>query len=436
VHVHDENVPPLRKDVDADDLAKPASPKQVQLDCVATAHAENRSTGGLLVRDIVDQLHRADARIVLTLGQGSPQLRREVVTVLRRPTPAEPAQKEPVRRFPEPVRTGSEASTDTEVREAHAAIVRCADQTGGSSTIAQVSQTKVELPSQEVVADPRDEAHLQPERRTVVIRPARRWPHLDVRELWHYRELMFRLVWRDVVVRYKQTFLGVTWALLVPALTTTVYVVVFGKFAKFPHGNTAYPALTAAGVIPMQYFASALTSSSTSLVSNLPLVTKVYFPRILLPLAAVIVPLFDLLAGFVVLLVVMGIYGTWPDSAAVALAPAFLALAVGTALGVGFLLSTFTARWRDVPYMIPVFLQILPLVSGVMYALDQIPTKWQWVFSLNPMSGVIAGWRWALLGEAIPNWGQMAVSVSVSVTIVLLGLAVFRSFEPRFADTI
>jgi lipopolysaccharide transport system permease protein len=301
-----------------------------------------------------------------------------------------------------------------------------------------VSQTKLEPPGEQIAEESPlyDEAHLQPERRTVVIRPASRWPHLDMRELWHYRELALRLVWRDIVVRYKQTFLGVTWALLVPTLTTGVYVIVFGKFANFPHGNTAYPALTAAGVIPMQYFASAVTTSSTSLVSNLPLVTKVYFPRILLPLAAVVVPLFDLAIGFAVLLVVMAVYGTWPDSIAVVLAPAFLGMAVVTALGIGFLLSTFTARWRDVPYMIPVFLQILPLVSGVMYALDQIPTKWQWAFSLNPMAGVIAGWRWALLGEAEPNWGQMTVSVSVTLLLFVLGLAVFRSFEPRFADTI
>jgi lipopolysaccharide transport system permease protein len=261
-------------------------------------------------------------------------------------------------------------------------------------------------------------------------------PHLDVRELWHYRELMFTLVWRDIVVRYKQTFLGVTWALLVPALTTTVYVIVFGKFAKFPHGNTPYPSLAAAGVIPMQYFASALSASSTSLVSNLPLVTKVYFPRVLLPLAAVMVPVVDLVIALPVLIALMAIYGTWPDSAAVALAPAFLALAVVTALGIGFLLSTFTARWRDVPYMIPVFLGILPLVSGVMYALDQIPTKWQWVFSFNPMSSVIAGWRWAVLGETAPQLGQTAVSVSVALVLFALGLAVFRSYEPRFADTI
>ena len=300
-----------------------------------------------------------------------------------------------------------------------------------------MSQIKVDGPSERIASDSsQEEASPLPDRRTIIIRPAKRWPHLDVRELWHFRELMFTLVWRDVVVRYKQTFLGVTWALLVPALTTTVYVIIFGKFAKFPHGNTPYPSLTAAGVIPMQYFASALTGSSMSLVSNLPLVTKVYFPRILLPMAAVLVPLVDLLIALPVLLVLMGVYDTWPDSAAVVLAPVFLGLAFITALGVGFLLSTLTARWRDVPYIIPVFLQILPLVSGVMYALDQLPTKWQWLFSLNPMSSVIAGWRWAILGEATPDWGRMTVSVSVAFLIFVAGLAVFRTYEPRFADTI
>jgi lipopolysaccharide transport system permease protein len=320
----------------------------------------------------------------------------------------------------------------------HAAIVRGSAQTGVSSTIAPVSQMKLERPPDDIVESlpEDDEAHLQPERRTVLIRPARRWPHLDVRELWHYRELMFRLVWRDVVVRYKQTFLGVTWALLVPAMTTLVYVIVFGKFANFPHGNSAYPSLTAAGVIPMQYFASAVTVASLSLVANLGLVTKVYFPRVLLPLAAVVVPLVDLVIGLPVLLVLMAVYNTWPQGLAVVFAPAFIGLGVITALGIGFLLSTFTARWRDVPYMIPVFLQILPLVSGVMYALNQIPEKWQWLFSLNPMSAVIAGWRWAVIGETAPNWGQTAVSVSVALLLFAGGLAVFRSYEPRFADTI
>ena len=299
-----------------------------------------------------------------------------------------------------------------------------------------MSQTQLERPPGRASESGHDHGHLEADRRVVHIRPASRWPHLDVRELWHYRELMFRLVWRDIVVRYKQTFLGVLWSVLVPAMTTAVYVIVFGKFANFPHGNTPYPALTAAGVIPMQYFAAALSSSSNSLVSNLALVTKVYFPRIMLPLATIVVPLVDFAIGLAVLVVVMAAYGTWPAGPEVLLAPAFLGLAVVTALGIGFLLSTLTARWRDVPYMIPVFLQILPLVSGVMYAMHQIPEKWQWIFSVNPMSAVIAGWRWGLLGEAAPQLGQTAVSVAVALLLFFGGLAVFRSFEPRFADTI
>jgi len=300
-----------------------------------------------------------------------------------------------------------------------------------------MSQTEVKPPPEEALAERLDdEAHLRPDRRVVVIRPANRWPHLDVRELWHYRELMFRLVWRDIVVRYKQTFLGVLWSVLVPALTTAIYVIVFGKFANFPHGNTAYPALTAAGVLPMQYFASAVSSSSTSLTANLSLVTKVYFPRIMLPLAAVLVPLIDFAIGLSVLVVVMAVYDTWPDSWALLLAPLFLLLGVVTALGIGFSLSTLTARWRDVPYIIPVFLQIMPLVSGVMYALNQIPEKWQWILSFNPMTAVIAGWRWGVLGEPAPQLGQTAVSVTVALLLFFGGLAIFRSFEPRFADTI
>ena len=274
------------------------------------------------------------------------------------------------------------------------------------------------------------------ERRAIVIRPAPRWPHLDVRELWHYREVLGTIVWRDVMVRYKQTFLGVVWAILVPAFTATVYVVVFGKFAKFPSGNVSYPSLVVAGVIPTQYFASALSSSSMSLVGNLPLVTKVYFPRVLLPMAAVLVPIVDFLVGLPVLLGLMALYGTWPEGTQVATAPLFLALALIAALGAGFFLSSLNARYRDVPYLIPVFLQVLPLVSGVMYAVEELPNKWQWILSFNPMTAVIAGWRWAVLGAAEPNWAHTAVGVGVAFAIFLLGLTVFRASEPRFADTI
>jgi lipopolysaccharide transport system permease protein len=274
--------------------------------------------------------------------------------------------------------------------------------------------------------------------RLVVIRPARRWPHLDVPELWHFRELLSRLVWRDVSVRYKQTFLGVAWAILVPVFTAAVYVVIFGKFAQFPAGekNTAYPSLVLAGVLPMQYFASALTGSSMSLAANLQLVTKVYFPRTLLPLGAVIVPLIDFLVGLPVLIALMWYYDTWPNGAQVLFAPLFILLAMVAVLGLGFLFSAVNVRYRDVRYMIPVFLQVMPLLSGVMYAVEAIPTKWQWVLAFNPMTAVIAGWRWAMLDAAVPNLGQTAIGVAVAVVLFVGGLAVFRSSEPRFADTI
>ena len=278
----------------------------------------------------------------------------------------------------------------------------------------------------------------EPERveRVTVIKPAPRRPHLDVPELWHYRELLGRFVWRDITVRYKQTFLGVAWALLVPIFAAAVYTVVFGKFANFPSGSVPYPALVLSGVLVMQYFTSSLGGSSVSLVANMPLVTKVYFPRVLLPLASAIVPAVDFALGLLVLIPLVVYYDTGPDGVEVVLAPAFLALAFVTVLGAGLLLSTLNVRYRDVPHMLPAFLPILPLLSGVPYAVQEIPEKWQWILALNPMTAVISGWRWAVLGGAPPNWGQAAVGAAVGVVLFLGGLAIFRSSEPRFADTI
>jgi homopolymeric O-antigen transport system permease protein len=272
--------------------------------------------------------------------------------------------------------------------------------------------------------------------RVTVIQPASRWPRLEVSELWHYRDLLWTLVWRDVVVRYKQTFLGVAWAILVPVFTGAVYVVIFGKFANFPSGGTPYPSLVIAGVLPMQYFSSALTLSSMSLLNNLQLVTKVYFPRTLLPLSAVFIPYLDFLIGLPVLVVLMWYYDTWPAGLQVLTAPLFMGLAVLTALGSGLFLSAVNVRFRDVRYVIPVILQVLPLLSGVMFAVSEIPKKWQWILAFNPMTAVISGWRWAVLDAPEPNWGQVGVGVAMAVMFFVVGLAVFRSAEPRFADTI
>jgi lipopolysaccharide transport system permease protein len=272
--------------------------------------------------------------------------------------------------------------------------------------------------------------------RITVVRPSSRIPRLDVGELWHYRELLWTLVWRDVAVRYKQTFLGVAWAILVPAFTALVYVIVFGKFANFPAGSTPYPSLVVAGVLPMQYFASAMSLASLSLLANLPLVTKVYFPRTLLPLGSVCVPLVDFVVGLPVLVFLIWKYDTWPSGWETLTAPLFILLAVVTVLGISLFLAAVNVRYRDVRYMIPVFLQVLPLLSGVMFAVDQIPTKWQWILSLNPMTSVIAGWRWAVLDASPPEPGQVAVSVAVAAALFVVGLATFRSSEPTFADTI
>jgi lipopolysaccharide transport system permease protein len=186
----------------------------------------------------------------------------------------------------------------------------------------------------------------------------------------------------------------------------------------------------------MQYFVSSLTNSSMSLANNLQLVTKVYFPRVLLPLAAVIVPMLDLLVGLPVLGVVMWIHESWPQGWEILLAPAFLALALVAALGAGFFLSALNVRYRDVRYVIPVLLPVLPLISGVIYEVQDLPSKWQWILSLNPMTAVISGWRWAIVDGVPPDPGQTAVGVAVALAMFLVGLTVFRSTEPKFADTI
>ena len=203
-------------------------------------------------------------------------------------------------------------------------------------------------------------------------------------------------------MRYKQSFLGIAWALLVPLFTTAIYVLIFGKFAQMPSGELSYQILVISGLLPMQYFSSALTGSSMSLVTNANLVRKVYFPRALLPLAGVTVPLVDFVISLAVLVGFMVYFDVAPAGPEVLLAPLFVAYALLTALGAGFFLLTLNVRYRDVPHALPVFMGVLPLISGVIYEVSDLPTKWQWILSLNPMTGVISGWRWAVVGGPAP----------------------------------
>jgi len=271
--------------------------------------------------------------------------------------------------------------------------------------------------------------------RVTVIKPAPRWPHLDLSELWHYRELLARLVWRDVAVRYKQTSIGITWAILQPFLTMVVFTFVFGRFANFPSKDLPYPIFTFSALLPWTYFASAVALSSVSIVSNRALVTKVYFPRVLLPLSAVVVPIADFLPAFLVLVALMFWYWVFPGIA-ILLAPLFLLMALAAALGVGLFFSALNVRYRDVPYVIPFLIQIWLYLSGVVYAIDALPEKWQWVLSLNPMTAVISGFQWGVVGTPAPELAKTLISVAATGLFVVIGLWFFRRSEPRFADTI
>jgi lipopolysaccharide transport system permease protein len=271
--------------------------------------------------------------------------------------------------------------------------------------------------------------------RTTVIRPASRWPHLDFVELWHYRELLGRLAWRDVAVRYKQTSIGVAWAILQPLLTMVVFTFVFGRFANFPSKGVPYPIFTYSALLPWTYFASSVTASGQSLTANKALVTKVYFPRVLLPLAAVVVPIVDFVLAFSVLIGMFFWFHVTP-SWALLLGPAFLFLGFATALGVGLFLSAVNVRYRDVPYAIPFLMQIWLYLSGVVYSIGALPEKWQWLLALNPMTTVINGFQWGVLGTDAPDLGKSLIGVGSAALFVLVGLWVFRRSEPRFADTI
>lgn len=300
-----------------------------------------------------------------------------------------------------------------------------------------MAETELEAPKRPVVPDARASSAEGAERatRVTVIRPAPRWPHLDIRELWHYRELLARLTWRDIAVRYKQTSIGVAWAILQPFLTMVVFTFVFGRFANFPSKDIPYPIFTYSALLPWTYFATAVALSSGSLVSNRGLVTKVYFPRVLLPLALVTVPILDFLLAFVVLVGMMAWFDVWP-SAAIVLAPLFLFLAFVAALGIGLFLSAVNVRYRDVPYVIPFLMQIWLYLSGVVYAISALPEHWQWLLSINPMTAVINGFQWGVVGTDPPELGKTLVSVGTTVLFFVVGLWYFRRSEPRFADTI
>jgi lipopolysaccharide transport system permease protein len=257
---------------------------------------------------------------------------------------------------------------------------------------------------------------------------------LQLDRLWRYRELLYFLVWRDLKVRYKQTALGILWIVLQPLLTTFIFTVLFGLLLQAPSGNVPYPVFALTALIPWQYFSGSLTRASTSLVNSANLVTKVYFPRLIIPLTGVLAGLVDFAIGFVLLIVVMAIYGIRPSQAALLL-PAFLLLAMATALGFGLWLSALNVRYRDVNYLVPFLVQIWLYATPVAYGSALIPEQYRWLLGLNPMTGVVEGFRWALLGQEPPG-RLFALSVTITIIILMTGLVYFRRTERTFADIV
>ena len=263
--------------------------------------------------------------------------------------------------------------------------------------------------------------------RVIRIEPSRGWAALELWELWEYRELVWFLIWRDVKVRYKQTSLGIAWAIVQPVMTMVVFTLVFGRLAQLPSDGLPYPIFTFTALLPWQLFSAALTSSH--------LVSRVYFPRLVVPIASVAATLVDFGIAFVILLGLMAWYGLSPGLAVVAL-PLLVALALGTALAVGLWASALNVRYRDVKYVMPFVLQLWLFASPVVYSASLISSPaWRVVYSLNPMVGVIQGFRWALLGSTPPTV-LMVPSVLATVVLLLAGLFFFRRTEASFADVI
>src|SRR6185436_10381062 len=263
---------------------------------------------------------------------------------------------------------------------------------------------------------------------TLRISPPSRWTSLEFRELWEYRELLYFLIWRDVKVRYKQTALGAAWAIIQPFFMMVVFSLFFGRLARVPSDGIPYPVFSFCALLPWQLFAHALTESSNSLVGNQNLITKVYFPRLVIPMAAVLGGVIDFLIAFAILLLLMFYYGIVPGWAIVTL-PAFLLLAIATALGVGLWLSALNVQYRDVRYTINFLVQFWLFATPVAYPSSLIPEKWRVFYGLTPMAGVVEGFRWALLGKSEPPGMMLWVSVVMVVLILTGGLYYFRRME-------
>ena len=268
---------------------------------------------------------------------------------------------------------------------------------------------------------------------STIIRPSGARPNLG--EVWAYRELLYFLVWRDLKVRYKQTVLGIAWAVLQPLATTLVFAIFLGRLAGVPSDGVPYPVFAYAAMLPWQLFAHALTDSSNSLVANERLITKVYFPRLVIPLATILAGLVDFAIAFVVGIGLMAWHGIVPGPF-IAAVPLFVALAVLAALAAGLWLSALNVEYRDVRYTLGFLVQIWLFATPVAYPSSLVPERWRALYGLNPMAGVVEGFRWALLGHGQPPGALLVVSTAVTFVVLAGGLWYFKRMERTFADVV
>jgi lipopolysaccharide transport system permease protein len=268
-----------------------------------------------------------------------------------------------------------------------------------------------------------------------IIRPPKGWAPLGLSELWEYRELLYFLIWRDIKVRYKQTVLGAAWAVIQPFFTMVVFSLFFGWLAKMPSEGVPYPIFTYSALVPWMYFANALALSSNSLVIDERMITKVYFPRLIIPMSAVLSGLLDFVIAFLVLIGMILFYGIVPTAAILTL-PFLILLAAATALGVGLWLSALNVQYRDVRYVIPFLVQCWLFATPVAYPSSLLPERWRTVYGLNPMAGVVEGFRWALLGHGQVPGPLLIVSVLTAAGLLVSGFYYFRRMEDTFADVV
>jgi lipopolysaccharide transport system permease protein len=267
------------------------------------------------------------------------------------------------------------------------------------------------------------------------IEPSAGWVALKLRELWEYRELLYFLVWRDIKVRYKQTALGASWALLQPLLTMLVFSLIFGRLAKMPSDGVPYPIFSLTALIPWTFFAQGLSQAAISLVGNSQLISKVYFPRVAVPLATVLSGTVDFGLTFLLLVGMMLIYGIKPGPQVIWL-PAFALLAFITSFGVGLWLCALNVNYRDVRYIVPFLVQFWMFATPILYPSRLLPEPWHTVYGLNPMAGVVEGFRWALLGTHTQPGLMVAISAVMSLLILVSAMFYFRRMERTFADVI